>query len=145
MNHNAEAARVQLHHRGLGCPSVYTLHISLYVTVFLSRVFFSKSWTNKKGQPVHFLSKQHHSALQGMREYKDVWYPVFHCRVKFPRLPVVSPMRLVFRHNRARRPAEKAVCVLALKTPPCGLQTPRRRRADRGRSDSVPSRAERPP
>lgn len=108
MNQNAGAAWVQLHQRGLGCSPVYTLHISLYMTVCLSWVFLlfrEAVQTKVPVRPFFYLCST--TLLYKACENTDVWYSVFHCGGKVS----AAPMRLVSRQNRARRSAERRLCL----------------------------------
>lgn len=68
----------------------------------------------------------------------------FTAGVKFQRLPAVSPMRLLSRHNRGRRPAERRLCSCLNSTAHAALQTPRRRQASAVAVIQASRRAERP-
>lgn len=142
MHQNVEAAWLQPHQRGLGCSSVHTLHISLYMTVFLSWVFSFREAVQTKGPVRPFFIYAAPLCFTRHARIQTSGIQYFTAGVKFQRLLVVSPMRLVWRHNRARRSTERQLCSCLNSTAqPTDTEAAM---SCRGRSDSGPSRAEWP-
>lgn len=137
MNQNAGAAWVQPHQRGLGCSPVYTLHISLYMTVCLSWVFLlfrEAVQTKVPVRPFFIYAAPLCFTRHARTQTSGIQY--FTAGVKFQRLPVASPMRLVSRHNRARQSAERRLCLCLNSTAqPTDAEAAT---SSRGRSDSGP-------
>lgn len=57
-------------------PGVFSsLHVA-YFSLYDRFFFYLEKLYKQKGQSVHFLSMQHHSALQGMREHRRLVFSI---------------------------------------------------------------------